>query len=85
MSPCRMPYFGDAQKECSCSSTLVAKHQKRINGPILDRIDTHVEVPRIAYEKLAGDGQGESSVQIRSRVEATGEVQRARFRGANLT
>ncbi|MGE5618441.1 MAG: YifB family Mg chelatase-like AAA ATPase [Sphingomonadaceae bacterium] len=85
MNPCPCGFYGDAQKECSCSSTLVAKYQKRISGPMLDRIDIHVEVPRIAYEKLADDGQGEDSAQIRSRVEAAREIQRARFRGTNLT
>ncbi|MHB1160078.1 MAG: YifB family Mg chelatase-like AAA ATPase [Chloroflexota bacterium] len=85
MNPCPCGYYGDAQKECSCSSTLVAKYQKRISGPMLDRIDIHVGVPRIGYEKLAGDGQGETSAQIRSRVEAAREVQRARFRGTSLT
>ncbi|MHB0870206.1 MAG: magnesium chelatase subunit ChlI family protein [Chloroflexota bacterium] len=85
MHGCPCGYYGDAQKECSCSSTLVAKYQKRISGPMLDRIDIHVGVPRIGYEKLAGDSQGETSAQIRSRVDAAREVQRARFRGTSLT
>ena len=53
---CPCGFYGDATEECSCSSTLVAKYQKRISGPMLDRIDIHVDVPCVAYEKLAGDG-----------------------------
>ena len=64
---------------------MVSKYQKRISGPMLDRIDIHVEVPRVAYEKLSGDGQGETSVQIRARVEAARGRQRERFRGTKLT
>ncbi|MGI5837840.1 MAG: YifB family Mg chelatase-like AAA ATPase, partial [Chloroflexota bacterium] len=85
MNPCPCGYFGDPQKECSCSPTLVSRYQKRISGPMMDRIDIHIDVPRIPYEKLAGEGQGETSDQIRARVEAAREVQRVRFRGTNLT
>ncbi len=85
MNPCPCGFYGDATKECSCSSTLVSKYQKRISGPMLDRIDIHVDVPRVAYDKLAGDGQGETSEQIRARVEAARGRQRERFRGTSLT
>ena len=84
MNPCPCGFYGDPTKECSCSSTMVSRYQKRISGPMLDRIDIHVDVPRVAYEKLAGDGQGESSAQIRARVEAARERQRERFRGTKL-
>ncbi len=85
MNPDNTQFCGDPTRECSCSSTLVGRYQKRISGPMLDRIDIHVEVPRIPYEKLAGDGQGETSEQIRSRVEAARTVQRERFQGTSLT
>jgi magnesium chelatase family protein len=85
MNPCPCGYWGDPQRECSCSSSLVTKYQKRISGPMLDRIDIHVDVPRVNYDKLSGDGQGETSAQIRARVEAARERQRARFRGSSLT
>ena len=85
MNPCPCGYYGDSTRECSCSNTMVSKYQKRISGPMLDRIDIHVEVPRVAYEKLSGDGQGETSVQIRARVEAARGRQRERFRGTKLT
>ena len=58
---------------------MVTKYQKRISGPLLDRIDIHVEVPRVDYEKLSGDRMGESSETIRRRVQATRDIQRERF------
>ncbi len=84
MNPCPCGFYGDSQKECSCSSTLVSKYQKRISGPMRDRIDIHVDVPRIAYEKLAGDGQGETSEQIRARVEGLGAGRRPSRRALRL-
>jgi magnesium chelatase family protein len=84
MNPCPCGYWGDPQRECSCSSTLVGRYQKRISGPMLDRIDIHVEVPRVNYDKLSGDGQGESSAQIRARVESARQRQRERFRSTRL-
>lgn len=85
MNPCPCGYYGDPQRACSCSESLVSKYQKRISGPMLDRMDIHVDVPRIAYEKLAGDGQGETSAQIRVRVESARGTQRQRFRGTKIT
>jgi len=58
---------------------MVTKYQKRISGPLLDRIDIHIEVPRVDYEKLSGDRLGESSEAIRARVQAARDIQRARF------
>jgi len=85
MNLCPCGYYGDTTKECSCSSTLVSKYQKRISGPMMDRIDIHVEVPRVPYDKLAGEGQGESSEEIRNRVETARGRQRRRFQGTALT
>jgi magnesium chelatase family protein len=58
---------------------LVTKYQKRISGPFLDRIDIHIEVPRVDYEKLSGDRLGESSQSIRARVQAARDIQSKRF------
>ena len=69
MNPCPCGYHGDPTRECSCSPGTVARYQKRLSGPLLDRIDVHVEVPRVAYEKLSGDGRGEPSTQVRARVQ----------------
>ena len=79
MNPCPCGYFGDPVKPCTCAPSTVTKYQKRISGPLLDRIDIHIEVPRVDYEKLSGDRMGESSEAIRARVEAARERQRQRF------
>jgi magnesium chelatase family protein len=81
MNPCPCGYFGDPTQECTCSLSMVSRYQKRISGPLLDRIDIHVEVPRVEYEKLSDERLGEPSALIRQRVEAARERQRARFVG----
>lgn len=79
MNPCPCGYYGDPQKACTCSSATVTKYQKRISGPLLDRIDIHIQVPRVDYEKLSGRRQGEPSRIVRERVEAARDRQRKRF------
>ena len=84
LHPCPCGYFGDATKECTCSRGMIDNYQKRVSGPLLDRIDIHVEVPRVDYEKLAGTALGESSTGVRARVEAARGRQRLRFEGTSL-
>jgi magnesium chelatase family protein len=84
MNPCPCGYYGDPVKECTCSFSNVMRYQKRISGPLLDRIDIHIEVPRVDYEKLSGDRLGEKSEVIRARVEAARARQRQRFAGTKL-
>jgi magnesium chelatase family protein len=79
MNPCPCGYYGDAVKACTCSSSTITRYQKRLSGPLLDRIDIHVEVPRVNYEKLSDDRLGEPSEMVRSRVEAARQMQRGRF------
>jgi magnesium chelatase family protein len=79
MNPCMCGYYGDSLKPCTCAPAVVTKYQKRISGPILDRIDIHIEVPRVDYEKLSGDRVGESSESIRARVQAARDIQNKRF------
>ena len=79
MNPCPCGYYGDAVKACTCAPSTVTKYQKRISGPLLDRIDIHVEVPRVDYQKLSSDRLGESSEAIRERVEAARQIQGERF------
>ena len=81
MNPCPCGYYGDPVRACTCSDSTVTKYQKRISGPLLDRIDIHVQVPRVEYEKLSSSRLGEPSVVIQSRVETARERQRQRFRG----
>jgi hypothetical protein len=78
-NPCPCGYYGDSQKPCTCAAALVTKYQKRISGPLLDRIDIHIEVPRVDYEKLSGDRVGETSESIRARVQAARDIQNKRF------
>ena len=83
MNPCPCGYYGDPIKACTCSNMVVTKYQKKISGPLLDRIDIHIEVPRVEYEKLSSDRLGESSATVRERVEAARSRQRVRFATAN--
>ena len=77
--PCPCGCFSDPQKVCTYAPATVTKYQKRISGPLLDRIDIHIEVPRVDYEKLSGDRMGESSETIHARVQAARDIQNKRF------
>jgi magnesium chelatase family protein len=79
MNPCPCGNFGDPVRECTCSPAAVRRYQQRLSGPLLDRIDIHIEVPRVDYDKLTDDRRGETSALIRERVEAARERQRFRF------
>ncbi len=85
MNPCPCGYYGDPVKACTCSSMAVTKYQKRISGPLLDRIDIHIEVPRVDYEKLSDRRVGESSEDIRARIEAARTRQHTRFAETGMT
>jgi len=80
---CPCGYFSDPQKPCTCAPAVVTRYQKRISGPLLDRIDIHIEVPRVDYEKLSGSKVSESSESIRKRVQAARNIQKARFTNSN--
>ena len=76
---CPCGWLNDLQKACGCAPAVVTKYQKRTSGPLLDRIDIHIEIPRKDYEKLSGNCLGESPEIIRRRVQATRNIQQARF------
>ena len=84
MNPCPCGYYGDPFKQCTCSPSLVARYQKRMSGPFIDRVDIFVEVPHIDYEKLADDRLGEEAEKVQARVEASRLTQRQRFQGTSL-
>jgi magnesium chelatase family protein len=84
LNPCPCGYWGDPTHECTCTPATVTRYQKRISGPLLDRIDIHVEVPRVAYEKLTEQRLGEPSEAVRVRVEAARQRQRQRFAGTDI-
>jgi len=79
MNPCPCGWFGDPQHTCSCGSKGVLRYLARVSGPLLDRIDLHLEVPTVAYQALAERGVGEPSDAIRERVDRARLVQRERF------
>lgn len=79
MNPCPCGYAGDPKRECRCTSTKIQNYRNRISGPLLDRIDIHIEVPPVQYHDMSTLERGESSAQIRARVEASRARQRHRF------
>lgn len=85
MNPCPCGYYGDTVKTCTCSSAQIQKYLQRISGPLLDRIDIHIEVPRLRQEEMihGGGGGAETSGAIRERVVEARERQSARFDGAH--
>ena len=85
MNPCACGYLGDPRHECRCSPAQIQRYRARISGPLLDRIDLHVEAPSLTIEELRQIRPGESSAVVRARVEATRLRQRARFAGTRTT
>jgi magnesium chelatase family protein len=81
MNPCPCGHFGDPNKECTCQAWMVQKYLMRISGPLMDRIDLHIDVPAVRYRELAGNETGETSGRIRERVAAAREIQSRRFAG----
>ncbi len=79
MNPCPCGYYGDDRQQCTCSLSAVQRYQQRISGPLLDRIDIHLEMARVPFQKLASLEAGEDSATIRARVETARKVQEERF------
>jgi magnesium chelatase family protein len=78
MNPCACGFFGDPTRECRCTGGLIQRYLGKISGPLLDRIDLHIEVPAVPYQELRGKNEGVSSQEIRSRVERSRALQHAR-------
>ncbi len=85
MNPCQCGFYGDPTKHCSCSESAVTRYRHRISGPLLDRMDIFVEVPRVDYEKLADGASNEGSTEVRERVERSRDLQRLRFSESRLS
>lgn len=81
MNPCQCGYFGDPKRECRCSPKQVENYRNRISGPLLDRIDIHVEAPAVEYKELSSNERAESSEAIRGRIVEARKVQQKRFSG----
>ena len=84
MNPCPCGYYSDPVRECRCGSSAIQRYQRKISGPLLERIDIHVEVPRVEYEKLSSNRAGTMSSAIRGRVSAARERQARRLQGASM-
>jgi len=84
MNPCPCGYFSDDEKECNCSATQVLKYMKKISGPLLDRIDIHMELPRLKTNEFFANENVESSEAIKKRVEISRDFQRERFNGTKI-
>ncbi len=80
MNPCPCGYYGDPDRACSCSLPAVSRYQRRISGPLMDRMDIFVDVPRVEYEKLVEPPAAEGSASVRDRIIEAREVQRGRFK-----
>jgi magnesium chelatase family protein len=84
MNPCPCGYFGDTVRQCTCSEVQVRRYLAKISGPLLDRIDIHIEVPRVKQEELLEPGKGEPSRTVRGRVLEAREIQQGRFEGSSV-
>jgi magnesium chelatase family protein len=80
MNPCPCGYFTDPNKECTCTPPLIQRYMAKISGPLLDRIDIHIEVPAVKYKELATESPGEKSETIRNRVIKARNIQLNRFK-----
>jgi len=83
-NPCPCGYLGSDYRECICSPTQIIKYQKKVSGPLLDRIDMYVEVPRVKIEKLSATVKAEPSKTVRSRVMMAKKIQQERFKGTKI-
>ena len=82
MNPCPCGYFGERNRPCRCTPQQIRQYQGRISGPLLDRIDIHVEVPAVPYRDLAADRAGETSAAIKTRIGKARQIQQNRFAGS---
>ncbi|HWP52194.1 MAG TPA: YifB family Mg chelatase-like AAA ATPase [Clostridia bacterium] len=85
MNPCPCGFYGHPTKPCNCTPAAISRYLGKVSGPLLDRIDIHLEVPAIDYESLTGKTPGEGSVTLRQRVSKARERQLARFEGRGIT
>jgi magnesium chelatase family protein len=85
MNPCPCGYFGDPTRECHCTPPMIQRYVSKISGPLLDRIDIHIEVPAVKYKELRAPSSSEESAAVRGRVIAARERQVERFRAEKKT
>lgn len=85
MNPCPCGYYGHPTKECKCTQVAKKKYLDKISGPVLDRIDIHIEVAPVEYEQLSGKGNEEKSADIKKRVNKARDIQKKRFQGTKIS
>lgn len=85
MNPCPCGYYGHPKKQCNCSERAIHNYINRVSGPMLDRLDLHVEVPPVEYEELTSDSPEETSAVIRERVQKARQIQSERYKGTDIT
>ena len=84
LNPCPCGYYGDGRKGCKCSMYEIQRYLKKISGPLLDRIDIHIEVPAVKYQQLSAEATGDSLETIKKRVDTSRTLQRERFKGLKV-
>ncbi len=84
LNPCQCGYYGDSVRECKCSMQMIRKYRSKISGPLLDRIDLHIDVPAVKYKEMMTESEGEPSKNILERVNIARRIQSARFAGAGI-
>ncbi|MBI4666762.1 MAG: YifB family Mg chelatase-like AAA ATPase [Nitrospinae bacterium] len=84
MNPCPCGYFTDPGRECVCSTLNIRKYRSRISGPLMDRIDIHIDAPAVKHQEMMGDGEAEPSAAIRDRVNRARTLQLQRFNGSGI-
>ena len=84
MNPCPCGFYGHPTKECTCSKGTPQKYLAKVSGPLLDRLDIHIEVPQVDFQKLSAEEKGESSAEIKKRVNSARAIQLERYKGTNI-
>jgi len=84
MNPCPCGFYTDSNRECTCTLPQILRYRSKISGPLMDRIDIHIEVPAVRYRDLAGETSGEESETVKKRVDRAREIQRQRFAGKRI-
>ena len=84
MNPCPCGYYGHPTRACTCTAAAATRYMNKVSGPLLDRVDLHIEVPPVEFAHLSSGEKAESSAAIKARVNAARAVQRARFAGTNI-
>ena len=84
MNPCKCGYYGDPNRECTCTPPQIRKYMGKISGPLLDRIDLHVEVPAVSFGDLSSEASEESSAVIKERIQKARKIQLERYKDEGI-